>query len=58
MDWFNVEKACETVCICDWVFGWGVVISFVEGASLWKKRDLISAKNNRRRSNSMQREPC
>lgn len=31
MDWFYAEKAHETVCICDWVFGWGVVISFVEG---------------------------
>lgn len=58
MDWFNAEKACETVCICDWVFGWGVVISSVEGASLWEKRDPISARNKRRRSNSMQREPC
>lgn len=45
MDWFYAEKAHETVCICDWVFGWGVVISFVEGASLWEKWDPISARN-------------
>ena len=37
MDWFNAEKACETVCICDWVFGWGVVISSVLEVSIWKE---------------------
>lgn len=31
MDWFYAEKAHETVCICDWVFGWGVVISLWRG---------------------------
>lgn len=44
-DWFYLEGLSETVCICDWVFGWGVVISFVEGHPLWEKWDPISARN-------------